>query len=286
MKNKYWLMIVLVMLTAQMAFAAKNDAGVLKSSATMAVEQEISTIAAKDVKNYKTFLEYANKTERLAVKAGKPAGLRSEDVVRVNRGNAKFELSLAKPIHTDAENKQISYLGADKQVAIYDVRSKTVSILDASGRVVREGVITPHPRGVGLITFSDTRIFEICGGIRCTGGVKIFDYKGNLLKEVNPGTIFNYAISHNKKYLAVTSGRRGEEAYFILYAQDGTELLREQLPNTTAKISFTRDDDFVAVKIRPYCMFNSKTGCDLTKSTKVYVIDVLGRKVLSNEEEY
>ncbi|NLO91056.1 MAG: WD40 repeat domain-containing protein [Elusimicrobia bacterium] len=278
MKIKYGLMLAIVALMAQTGFAAKNEGVVSKSSATAEVEQEISTITAKDVKNYKTFLEYADKTERLAVKAGKPAEIQPGEIIKVNRSGASFQLSAETPVVYDEQTKSLASLGANKQVAILETNSN-VNIIDSKGHVLKQTKIVPYHTGPGYIVFSDSRIFQY-GGISEPSGIRIYNYEGKLIKEINSGYVVAKAISFSQKYFVVTITRPMKEKAMVLYDMNGNELLRRELPTARAKIKFSRDDRYILLEVPSRLRSVVNGGI---KTTSYYVIDVEKRRIVSDE---
>lgn len=238
------------------------------------------TIEKKEVKDYKGFLEYAATREQMAVNAGKAASLKPDDVIKLTQEG--IELSETKPLGRSNDLMKEAYLGNNKQIAVYNRKSHKVRIVSNDGRLIREGKISKFHRESGVLAFSDNRVFVVGGMIESNGGVKIFDYDGNLINEVNPGFIGGYAVSNNQKYFAVTAGKPETGDYFILYDMAGKELWRQRtVMGGNVKINFSRDDKFAVIKMQDYWI---KIGSGTTgKERKLYLIDVDAHKVISEE---
>lgn len=259
-------------------------AGVFLAVAQTASSTPMTTASPKkekiEVKNYKSFLEYSAKSEQLAIKAGKAASLKPDEVIKFKEEG--IELSERNPIGQGKDYRKEVYLGNNRQIAVYDQTNHKVRIVDSNGRLIREGKISKFHRESGVLSFSDKRVFVIGGMIESNGGFKIFSYDGNLIKEVNPGFIAGYAVSHNQKYFAVTAGNPETGDFFILYNINGDELWRQKtVMGGNVKIDFSRDDKFAAIRMQDYWV---KTGSETTgKERKLYLIDVENHKVISEE---
>ena len=259
-------------------FAADKGEVVVKSTAAL---NGITPMVA----DYKSFLEYGVKSEQLAVKAGKRASMQADETFKLKDEN--IELSGGKPFTESNDYKKEAYLGAEKQIAIYDKKTHKVRILDVGGRLIREVKISKFHHDSGMLAFSDTRIFVIGDVLESNGGFKVFDNNGNLIKEVNPGFVDGYSVSRTAKYFAVTAGGPKIPYSFILYDMDGKELWKQKIiSGGHARIDFSRDDKFASIKLPDYWITDetSVPHKTISKEKRVYVIDIVNRNIIAEED--
>ena len=274
---------VTCLVTGVYGFAADKEVVVVKSTTTPA-----ALLVGDDkteIKDYKSFLQYATNKEQIAVKAGKLPSLQANEVFKLKE--EKIELSKGKPFGETSDYTKEAYLGAEKQIAVYDKKTHMVHIVDNNGRLIKEGKITKFQDDGGMLAFSDTRIFVIGGVVGSNGGFKIFDYTGNLVKEINSGFVDGYAVSRTAKYFGVTVANPKNPYYFILYDMDGNELWKQQVVSGGhAEIEFSRDDKFAVLKLPNYWIKDkiSVPNKTVSKERKLYVINIESHIVISEED--
>ena len=238
-----------------------------------------------EVKDYKSFLKYAAESERLAILAGKPALLKSGEIVKLEKYG--IEIPEKRSVALTRDFKKVAYLATNKSTVILDIATFAISVVDFEGRVIREGKL-PDLHAGGL-AFSDTRLFDVHGLAGGPGGVCVYNYDGTLIKELNPGwDADGYVVSNSQKYFAAVLRHFGPSDFFVLYDMDGNEIWKQDIPSHTNhhKIIFSYDDKFAAIKLPGYWdkEDRSKNYKPIRKENKVYIIDVEKHKILSEEE--
>lgn len=264
---------------------ASADAGGLPEVAqaeTSGAEIRSSSETEKnEVKDYKSFLKYADKKEQEALKAGEAPLREPGSIVKSEKDG--IELSDNKLSGFNKAHTRIAALSSDgKGMIVIDEKAHKVTILDNKGNVVREG---KYPKAEPPAIFSKTRLLAL-RAFDGPGGFNIYDYDGKLVSQVNPGFVDGCVVSNNQKYFAITAENQ-LGAFFILYDMDGNELWRLNILNgAVADVKFTRDDKYAVVKFPSYVVTdkNNPTAKESEKYRKLYIIDIAKHKIISEED--
>lgn len=233
------------------------------------------------VKDYQSFLEYAEVVEQAAIEKNNPALRRPNETIKYGG----VELSDKNPSQSLKDDAQFAYLSPDnKGMAVIDNQAHNISIIDNNGKLIRKGKIAQ--RNPDYILFSDTRLFAIGGILSSNGGFKIYDYEAKLIKHVKTDFVDGCIVSNSQKFFAITASAPRTPNLFILYDTEGNELWRSEIAIADhAKIIFSRDDKYAVVKLPNYWEVDKKSKLvkRINKKNKLYVLDIETHKVISEE---
>ena len=230
------------------------------------------------VKDYKSFKEYVAKEDAsLNIKPESTDNGPVKDVLK----KLGIEFTLGTEWARSKDKKRVAVLSPDKKgAAVIDSTTRSVNIFNPKGKIVRK---IPFPdKLVGRVGFSDTRLFDFKELLYDSrGGFFVYGPSGQLVKQVDDsGIVDAFMVSHNQKYLAVTSTLPGATGFFILYDMEGGEIWRQNtVVGSNPVIQFSRDDKFVLVKMQSYWLSHRGES----KERKLYVFSVTDGKLVSEE---
>ena len=252
-----------------------GDDGNHKDSPAHKVESSTDTIKVKD---YKSFQAYVAREE--ANQKVKPVTNETGGVRKVLKGKG-IELSSSSIWAITPDNNRIVCQSQDNRgVSVIDTKMHRVEIYDARGKIMH---IVAFPKAPdGRVAFSDKRLFLVRGGIRARSGFEIYDFSGRLVKSIDKEDVDGYAISHNQKYFAVTSGSSKTGDYFVLYDSDGNELWRQKIKvGGPSQIEFSPDDELVLVKMP---VFWSSVEHKFLNTGKSFLLNIASKKLVLEED--
>lgn len=231
----------------------------------------------REVKDYKTFLEYNVKHAN--------TGSKNIGGIQADKNEIKFPnkktIKLLKS--ADGDRLELGSLSPDKQhIGIFNRKDRSFKVIDSSNIEERKVVLSKFPKG-GVFAFSDSRIFAISPGMDGSGGFEMFTSTGGFVKWYDVGDVEGNAVSNTQKYYGVTTN--GRDAYlFRLYNMNGNELWNHAIvPGWNALIEFSPDDKYVSVKIPKYWVKAKESDSKETvrKTNKLYLFDIETGKVIS-----
>jgi len=241
-----------------------------------------------EVRDYKNFRDYYAK---------EMAGVNEADV-NVDKGEVKnvlkkmgIDLSPSRWYAYSTDSAKLAYKSQNKKsIAIINTKLNNVEMYNAKGERLARVPYSTFPEGT--LVFSATRLFSVRGCFGWTYGFQIFDFAGKLVKDYGKeyGVCGDYfTVSNTDKYFALLGGWIDEsiDNYFVLYDMEGKELWRHAVANSRGMIEiiFSLDDKYAAVKFPGYWETDKSVSPDkvIPKQKKVYIFDIEGRKLISEE---
>lgn len=244
------------------------------------VDAPATKVKKVEVKDYKSFKEYV---------ANEEANLKTKPVT-MNNGpirNKLLKMGIAFPkdrteVLSQDGSKHASQTSDKKWVSVIDDRNQTINVYGANGALLSSVPFSKYPEGA--IAASKTRLFIISEGFEGRRGFEIYDLSGKLLKDVTDGYIDDHIVSNTQQYFAVTTRIPESETRLLLYDLNGNELWQHNLAQGwNTEVQFSLDDNFLIVKVPLYVDSTKEQSAGKLKEKKLYIFDVVSRKLVSEE---
>ncbi|MDO8805230.1 MAG: hypothetical protein Q7R35_12445 [Elusimicrobiota bacterium] len=245
------------------------------SSATVTTAaSKTKKIEVKDYKGFKSYIENEQaklKTKPLTIENG---------TVKDKLKKIGLEFSPARRWAHSKDGEKTAYPSPDKKgISVVNNKLQQVEIYNANGTIIRKVPFSKYP--AGAIAFSDARLFLVKEDVGGCFGFEIYNFSGELFKNIDKECVDGYVVSNKQKYFAVTSGSPKIGDYFVLYNMDGDELWRKKVVlGGKAEIQFSSDDKFAIVKMPIYW---EGTENKSRKERKLYLFDIENKKIISEE---
>lgn len=262
----------MILMTVNLSFAqSPEDKKIEQNDKTPHSTEKLIVVDYKSFKRYVELERSGQKTLPPTIETG---------AVKGKLKKLGIEVDVTKNWARSKDKKRIAYFSPDKKgVIVVDAPAKSVNIFNSNGAIVCK-IYTQKPP-VGLLGFSETRLFDFVGGFDdYDNGFYIYDLSGKLLKKVEDGGLVDaFMVSNGQKNLVVASELSGGGGAIILYDMDGNEKWRLNTAiGDHSIIQFSSDDKFLLVKMPVYVIDPQKPA----KNRRYYLFDVTTGQLLAS----